>query len=170
MIAGESSADVLRPPGAKPEESFSSSCIRCFQCASVCPNRAIRAVGLERGLLEIFTPYIIPRDQACMLCMKCGDVCPTTALEKISDDGDEILAKVKMGIAMVDTSICYSYSGRICGTCYYACPYPDVALKLKTFAQPVVIEEKCVGCGLCERACIHIPQAIRVYPKEKRDA
>lgn len=155
---------VVRPPGAKDGKGFLRSCIRCFQCGSICPNKAIRFMGIEGGIDGLFTPYIIPRDQACILCMKCTDICPTDALEKIPEDKEVILKKVKMGVAKVDTSICYSYNGRICGVCYYACPYPDQALRLKAFAQPEIDPKVCVGCGLCERACIHIPQAVRVFP------
>ncbi len=46
--------------------------------------------------------------------------------------------------------------------CYYACPFPDKALRLKGNAQPVIDPKQCVGCGNCERACIHLPQAVRV--------
>ena len=55
---------------------------------------------------------------------------------------------------------------RTCGVCYYACPLPDRALKLKAGARPVVDADECVGCGSCERACIHLPQAIRITPRQ----
>ena len=163
---GTTTQFVVRPPGAKQGSEFLRSCIRCFQCGLMCPNMAIKPMGLKNGLAAIFTPHINPREQACMLCMKCGEVCPTDALEKIHSDYDSIQSKVKMGQAEVDPSVCYSYNGRLCGVCYDACPFPEEALKLKLFAQPEVDTDKCVGCGLCERACIHIPEAIRIYPSE----
>jgi len=169
LLEDNSDPAVVRPPGAKGEVSFSASCIRCFQCGAICPNKAIKQMGLNRGVANMFTPYILPREQGCMLCMKCGEVCPTDALEKIADNADSIQARVRMGVAIVNPSLCYSYNGKTCGVCYYSCPFPDMALKLEIFAQPVIDVEKCVGCGLCERACIHIPQAVRVYP-EARDA
>jgi NAD-dependent dihydropyrimidine dehydrogenase PreA subunit len=40
---------------------------------------------------------------------------------------------------------------------------PDVAITVGRLEQPHVTD-KCVGCGLCERSCIQMPQAIRVIP------
>lgn len=159
----DSDPGVVRPPGAKKGTGFQKSCIRCFQCGTICPNKAIKSLGVEGGLANIFTPYLKPREQGCILCMKCSQICPTDAIEKIPKDEDVIQKRVKMGVAWVDVSLCYSYNGRICGVCYYACPYPDSALTLMSFAQPVIDPDKCVGCGLCEKSCIHIPQAVRVY-------
>ena len=92
------------------------------------------------------------------------DACPTNALTPIASTPEAILANVRMGVAYVTKDLCYSHNGRICGVCYYACPFPDQALKLGEYAKPEVDEEVCVGCGNCERACIHLPQAIRVTP------
>jgi len=153
----------LRPPGALPEERFARQCIRCGQCGSVCPNRCIRFFGTENGVDSIDTPYIVPREQACILCMKCGEVCPSGAIQPVARTADDILARVKMGQARVDESLCLSYQGKTCGVCYRACPLPDVALSVGRLEQPKVYSA-CVGCGLCERSCIQLPQAIRVFP------
>ena len=161
-------AALLRPPGALPEEDFLGACIRCLQCAAVCPNQCILFPGLEDGAARAFTPVIQPRAQACILCMKCTQACPTDALTPIDNDPQSILAAVDMGEAWVNEELCYSYQGRICGVCYYACPFPDKALKLQGAAQPVVDKDVCVGCGNCERACIHLPQAIRITPRQGR--
>ena len=29
----------------------------------------------------------------------------------------------------------------------------------------VIDPDVCIGCGLCERSCVHYPQAIRVRPR-----
>lgn len=153
----------LRPPGALDEEQFTERCIRCGQCGEACPNRSIKFFDMENGLASYGTPYIIPREQACILCMKCGDVCPTGAINPIKREAEDILSQVNMGIARVDESLCLSFQGKSCGVCYRACPLQDIAISVGWMEQPHVTAE-CVGCGLCERSCIQIPQAIRIIP------
>lgn len=157
----------LRPPGALPEDEFTTRCIHCGQCGEACPNRCINYFGLENGVSSIDTPFIIPRQKACILCMKCGDACPTGAIQPIKREMEPVIKGVKMGRAVVDEHLCLSYQGKTCGVCYRACPLPDVAIKVQHLEQPVVLEN-CVGCGLCERSCIQMPQAIRILPIEDR--
>jgi len=153
----------LRPPGSLAEDEFVGRCIRCGQCGEACPNRCIKFFGMDNGISSYNTPYITPREQACILCMKCGEVCPTGAIKKIVHEAEAILENVKMGQARVDESLCLSYQGKSCGVCYRACPLPDIAITVGWMEQPHV-QEACVGCGLCERSCIQIPQAIKVIP------
>ena len=154
----------LRPPGALGEDEFSARCIRCNQCGEACPNRSIQFFDAEMGLAGYGTPYIVPREQACILCMKCGEICPTDAIQPIKRSAEEILGKVNMGQARVDESLCLSYQGKSCGVCYRACPLADIAITVGWMEQPKVTGA-CVGCGLCERSCIQIPQAIRIIPR-----
>lgn len=154
----------LRPPGAKPEKEFLASCIGCGQCANVCPNKCISLFGLEAGIENLATPKISARAQACILCMACTQVCPTDALEKLEPTPEGMRA-VRMGLAFVAEDLCYSFAGRTCGACYQACPLPGEAMTVGLYERPRVHAEHCVGCGLCEQACIHMPQAIRIIPR-----
>jgi len=153
----------LRPPGALAEDKFLSRCIRCGKCSEVCPNNCIKYFGLEKGVSAMGSPYITPREQACILCMKCGDACPTGALKPIQRTREKILENVRMGRAHVDESLCLSFQGKTCGVCARACPLGKVAITVGYLEQPHV-QAGCIGCGLCERSCIQMPQAIRIIP------
>ena len=170
----------IRPPGALAEADFLATCIRCGRCADARPNRAIAAFtedsgktfAMSSGRGQRGTPVIFPRGQACMLCngipgdeLQCGAACPTGALTPIKKTAVQIAEKVDMGTAEVDLNLCYSYNGASCGACVRACPLEDSALRAGMWEKPIVDPEMCVGCGLCERACVRYPQAIRVRPK-----
>ncbi|VAW55976.1 Ferredoxin-type protein NapG (periplasmic nitrate reductase) [hydrothermal vent metagenome] len=162
-FSSQTSQRYLRPPGALAEKEFESRCIRCGQCGEICPNRCIEYFDLENGPKSLNTPFIIPRSKACILCMKCGQVCPTGAIKPLERTAEDILGHVKMGKARVEKALCLSYQGKTCGVCYRACPLQDIAIKVKLLEQPVV-QAACVGCGLCERSCIQLPQAIKIIP------
>ena len=159
----------LRPPGALAEQEFQDACARCFRCADACPNGCIRFHGLGSGLDRAFTPYIVPRERACILCGECARACPTGALVPFAATREGWLGGVKMGTARLNKSMCFSYSGRTCGACYRACPLAGTAMKIGVFETPLLQgADACVGCGLCEQACLHLPQAIRDIPTEDR--
>lgn len=182
MATGRSrnAAPCLRPPGALPEKDFLATCIRCGRCADACPNRSIvafteesgRDLAASPGPGQRGTPVIFARRQACMLCngaagdhLLCTRACPSGALRPVRKDAESIRANVRMGTAKLDKHLCYSYNGSSCGACVRACPLEGVALSAGMWEKPILNEAACVGCGLCERACIRYPQAIRVEPR-----
>ena len=157
---------LLRPPGAKRGSEFLATCIRCGKCANACPNDCIRLHGITAGLREAYTPYIKARERACTLCGECARVCPSGALEPFADGRKGWLAGVAMGKARVNQGLGYSFAGRTCGACYRACPLAGEAIRIGVFETPHIQHDACVGCGLCEQACLHLPQAIRAIPTE----
>ena len=86
----------------------------------------------------------------------------------VEADPDVIMASVKMGVARLNRDMCYSWAepARTCGVCYRACPFPGQAMSIGLYERPIVHADKCIGCGLCEQSCIHLPQAIAVVPVE----
>ena len=70
-----------------------------------------------------------------------------------------------MGVAVVDERLCVSHNGTgVCGACHTACPLRNSAITKALRNAPTVHENYCVGCGLCEEACIlKGTKAIRVF-------
>ncbi len=151
----------LRPPGAQGERKFLGSCIRCGKCAQVCPYRSIIVVSLLDGLSMMGTPYIRAREIPCYLCMKCPPVCPSGALDR------ELarMQNVRMGTAIIDKKTCLPWQGILCRSCYENCPIFNEAIIMDDQLRPVVDQEKCVGCGICENVCPVDPAAIIVKAK-----
>ncbi len=154
----------LRPPGAIAEAEFVRRCIRCHKCGENCTNSCIRFVGPEGPPAARGTPYIVPREKACILCAKCNNGCPSGALQPVDPEHPRMWEVVDMGRAHLDTNICHSHLGYICGICVRACPLEGKALRADLWEKPLLDPDYCVGCGLCEQACVHMPQAIRVRP------
>lgn len=155
---------LLRPPGAGNEDDFLSKCIRCTRCSDACEAQCIELFGPEAGDLQ-GTPYIVAEDKACTLCLECGNACPTDALGVLEEK-----RAVRMGVAVVDERLCVSHNGTgVCGACHTACPLKNVAITQDFRNQPIVHSDKCVGCGLCEEACIvRDRKAIQVFTDRVR--
>lgn len=150
---------VLRPPGALAEEAFLGCCIRCLRCHDACPKAAIRLAG-PGDPFPLGTPFISAADSACNLCLECTQTCPTEALQPVAEK-----QTVRMGLAVVDERTCVSHNGTgVCGACHTVCPFRNTAITQGLHNAPTVHAEHCVGCGLCEEACIlKGTKAIRVF-------
>lgn len=140
----------IRPPGSVPEKDFLAQCIRCGECMKVCKTNTIQPSGLaEAGFDGMWTPHLLMRIGACEeKCNACGQVCPTQAIRKLP-----MIEKsyVKIGTAIIDRRRCVAWAQRkTCLICDEICPYDAIISKSK---KPVVIEEKCTGCGWCENKC-----------------
>ena len=142
------------------EPEFRKKCIECFLCAEVCPPKAIRF--FPTGGLVGNTPYIVAKERACILCMKCTAVCPTEALTPMTE---EQMGEVRMGKAVLDKRTCITHLGiGKCEACYTICPLKEDAIVQLALLKPEVIEQGCVGCGLCEEVCPVETKAIWVEP------
>ncbi len=155
--------EVIRPPGAV--KDFSSRCIRCISCLSACTRvkrYAISLAGISKGLKNLGTPVVENmREYPCDLCMECTKVCPTGALQEIPKE------EVKMGIAVIDIDLCLGWNSDICLSCSKVCPFANDVFEFKNSMwgnQPYIKPDKCVGCGLCVKACITKEPAVIVYP------
>jgi MauM/NapG family ferredoxin protein len=166
-VATAGGTAFIRPPGAVAEAEFVRRCIRCHKCGENCPNSCITFVGPEGPPEARGTPYIVPREKGCIVCAECSNGCPSGALQPIDPEHPQIWQAVDMGTAVLDENICHSFQGYVCGICIRACPLEGVALKAALWERPVLDAAYCIGCGLCEQACIHMPQAIRVRPARR---
>ena len=185
---------ILRPPGAIKEDDFLRACIKCGLCAEACQNRETnldKETGLPKeGTLKmakggdhklIGTPFFIPTEVPCYMCedIPCVPVCPSGALDQLSvsnDKGELDINSASMGLAVVHKESCIAFWGIQCDACYRACPLLGEAITIEmhrnertgkhTFMLPIVNDNACTGCGLCEQACVTEKPAIFVLPNE----
>ncbi len=163
---------VIRPPAALPEERFVNACVRCGNCMKVCVTNGLQPVMLESSWLGLWTPQLVPEIGYCEYnCTLCGQVCPTGAIPKLPVEEKR---RAKLGLAEIDKRICYAWDGnKPCIVCEEHCPVPSKAIKTikeqvngRTIFRPVVDEELCIGCGICQNVCPVRPvRAIRVNPR-----
>ena len=157
-------SDLIRPPGALAEDDFLNTCVRCGQCMKVCPTNALHPLLFEYGLHPAFTPRLIPRIGYCENnCTQCGQVCPSGAIRKILKKEKE---KIIIGTAVITKDLCLPWSEqKECLVCEEMCPTSKKAIIFKDEYQinkqgkrvkiklPVVLENVCIGCGICENKC-----------------
>ncbi len=171
---------LIRPPGAQNEGELLSRCVRCGECLKVCLTNGLQPVLWEAGLEGLYTPRLVPRMGYCEFsCNLCGQVCPTGAIPKLPL---AVKQAAPLGTAFINRSRCIPYTeGTDCLVCEEHCP---VSPKVITFIDqevanlqgervkvklPVVIADRCIGCGHCEHVCpvggaaaIRVKRSLRV--------
>jgi ferredoxin-type protein NapG len=150
--------EVIRPPGALPEEEFIERCYRCGNCVDVCPARAIKATACEDAE-RVGMPYIAPSEAACVVCdeLACMKSCPSGALALVSEP-----RAIRMGLAKLDPVVCVRHRGEECRICIDRCPFGTDAIDIGDGGEITVKTDGCVGCGMCEFFCPTAPKAISV--------
>lgn len=162
--AANASTSLIRPPGAAEEERFLSLCIRCGMCMKVCPTNGLQPALLESGVEGIFTPRLIPRIGWCEKnCNLCSQVCPTGAIRTVDLEERETLI---IGTAVILRDLCIPWSeDRDCIVCEEMCPTATKSIRFteKMITRndgsrgivklPYVLEDICIGCGICENKC-----------------
>ena len=148
--SGLKNSRLIRPPGSLPEEEFVAACTGCGECLKVCPNNALQSTLLEAGLAGLYTPRLVPRIGYCEeLCDFCGRVCPTEAIRPVTMEEKRLL---QIGVAHIDKTRCIAWdTDKICLVCNEQCSYQAIIGDEKK--RPIVKEEKCTGCGICENKC-----------------
>ncbi len=172
----------IRPPGAQAahtdeDNAFLAACIRCGECIKVCPTGGLQPALLEASLDGWWTPILIPRLGYCdYSCHACGQVCPTGAISNLSLQAKRAAI---IGKAELDRTRCLPWRDNIpCIVCEEMCPLAPKAIKVDTFyitdpagqmveiQRPHVIQDRCIGCGICEFRCpVQGPAAIQVTGK-----
>lgn len=167
----------VRPPGSVLETEFLQLCVRCGECIKVCPNNVLQPAGFAGGLNGLWAPKVVADWSGCEpTCNNCGQVCPTGAIRALQLEEKRA---ARIGLAVVDRQTCLPFSGgRACQLCadeckaagYDAIEFIRVGVEVDQagapieesgFLAPVVLPERCVGCGLCQMRC----RAINVKDK-----
>ena len=162
----------VRPPGSVPERQFLEMCIRCGECFKACPSDVLQPLGFQQGIEGLWTPHVVADWAGCASsCNACGQVCPTGAIRALPLDEKR---HARMGIAEINVQTCLPHAGReACQLCvdecvaagYGAIEFTQVGTTIDETGQPVegtgylapmMLPDKCVGCGLCQTRCYGI--------------
>lgn len=158
----------IRPPGSLPEPEFLARCIRCGECMKTCKTNGLQPADLECGFDGLWTPHLVPRKGPCEdKCNMCGHVCPTQAIRALPLPEKQF---VKLGTAVIDRHRCIAWEQeKLCLICAEICPIHAIDSMVVDnfkgpFKRPFVMDDKCIGCGYCEKACpVYGRAAIEVY-------
>ncbi len=147
-------SNLLRPPGAIDQRSFSGLCMRCGNCVRVCPVNIIQPDSGSDPIAGFLAPTIsFTKDYCREDCAQCTQVCPSGAIARLSL---EEKANDRIGVAEFDVSLCLLYEDRECDICANACPYEAIEIvwnEEEYVRLPRIIADKCPGCGACEFFC-----------------
>jgi ferredoxin len=172
---------LVRPPGVESEQDFLARCLRCSQCMNVCPTAGLQPALFEAGLEGVWTPRLVSRLGYCDYgCNACGQICPSSAIPAL-----DLASKRQavLGVAVIDRNRCLPWArGVPCIVCEEMCPTPAKAIRLQeaqmleeaqmpdgkgapiVVQRPSVLQDLCIGCGICEHQCpLEGEAAVKIY-------
>jgi ferredoxin len=163
LIGKSESKQSVLPPGAN--NHFAATCTRCYACVSACPPQIIK---VKKGgpLLELAMPELCFDEYACEeSCNACSHACPTGAIRTLTHDQKR---RTRIGTAKVKKERCLAWTDHeYCMVCDEYCPYNAIETQMiGDVPCPVVVPDKCRGCGACENACpaFRAGKAVFVHP------
>lgn len=127
---------LIRPPYAVVDTTF-EACKTCeAMCVGVCEEKIIQRE--PTGL-----PFLNFSANGCSDCHKCLDACTPNVL-----NNPERFIQGKARISMMS---CMSHQDTICFSCKEPCL--DNAIVFEGMFRPIIIPDKCTGCGYCVAVC-----------------
>lgn len=125
-----------RPPYALLNETF-EGCKTCeAMCVTACEENIIR-------LDDQKIPFLDFQTTGCSDCHKCLEAC----IPNVLNDPNRFI----QGHAKITMMNCMSHHGTICFSCKEPCL--ENAIVFKGMLHPIILPEKCTGCGYCIGVC-----------------
>lgn len=142
------------PLGSTNLTRFKNNCTGCMLCASKCPAKIISpSMGSKNG--SPIVPVLNFQNNYCLEdCVTCSQVCPTGALHEVLAENKKDIKMANLELKLKECRIVAE--GLECAICAEICPLRAIEMKQvpdQKYQIPVVIQEKCNGCGKCQFRC-----------------
>ncbi len=142
------------PPGSGSIDAFTSRCVACHLCVSLCPTKVLQPSLMEYGLSGIMQPVMDYSSGFCENeCTICSRICPSGAISPLTV---EEKTRTQIGTSRFIRDRCVVFTqGTACGACAEVCPTQAVYMVPYegTLFQPETDNSICIGCGNCEFSC-----------------
>ncbi|HEX5513428.1 MAG TPA: ferredoxin-type protein NapF [Gammaproteobacteria bacterium] len=131
----------IRPPWAKPEIAFTTSCSRCDSCIQACPEGILSRDG--GGY-----PKVDFSRGECTFCRACVEACEQPVFNTATS------TPPWAHIAAVGNG-CFGQQGVYCRSCGESCEAGAIrfAFSSRSVPIPTIDASLCTGCGACVAAC-----------------
>ncbi|MFO7668898.1 MAG: 4Fe-4S binding protein [Bacteroidales bacterium] len=144
----------LQPPGSVPADLFNTLCLRCGNCIKSCPTGILGHHMDPQNKISWMVPEISYINGYCLeKCNTCSRVCPSGSITLFGKDAK---SRLFIGSAKIELANCLLARNTECDRCKAVCSYDAIRIE-KTEGSiqmlPVVIEDRCVGCGACVVVC-----------------